>query len=231
MAAVLEENPANVGMPGYMRGTVGDHDDATLRDQLQADLSEIARVLSEFDSTPNKDGLPPSGWDAVVPRGRINNVGAVERMAQRVLAIRQTLVDREGTRAAEAEATRDRARDALERLLAEAPAKAQGLIEAAREGQAAADRMRQLLADFETVGQLAELAATHAHVVDGTREAANALGKKPPEIPEMDAEPLSREEIQDLQALFRGKRAGAGWNRTHRPGDFAKAREIAAELK
>ena len=51
-------------------------------------------------------------------------------------------------------------------------------VRAAREGQAAADRLRQLLADVDAAGRLAGVADVHAQIAEGAKQAADALGHR-----------------------------------------------------
>lgn len=234
MSAVLEEiDPADVQLPGpFGTPSVAAASDEQLTEARASDYRHIAAVLEQDNVKPGDDGLAPAHWleHCRENRSKHNNLSSVERAQRRIRAINVELERREAERQAARESAQESARANLQRLVDTAPARARELVDAASEGQAAADRIRQLLTDIETAGALAGVAEVYGQVAEGANEAAKALGTKAPKLPEMDARPLSRDELGQVQALFTGRRAAKGWTAVHRPGDFVKVREIASKM-
>ncbi|MEQ6886458.1 hypothetical protein [Salicola sp. Rm-C-2C1-2] len=230
MSAAEQIEPADVGLPGYMAPTVSQADDETLK-QTRADAYKAIRAILEQDEEePNENGFAPDRWKESIPRGRINNLNVAERHERLIQAVGVELERRESERAEQRQQEQEQARHSLESLLAEAPAKAQALVDSANEAQASVDRIRQLLRDVEVAGQIAGIAEVYEQVARGAHQAAEALGQKAPKLAEMPTDTFSKEELKDVKALFTGRRAANGWDRAHKPGEFAKVPDIKQRL-
>lgn len=223
-------DPNDVGLPGYMAPTVAQGDDAILK-QTRADAYKAIRAILEQDGEePDENGFAPERWKASVPRGRMNNLNVAERHERLIQAVGVELERRESERAEQRQQEQEQAQQSLEALLAEAPAKAQTLVDAASEAQASVDRIRQLLNDVDVAGQVAGIPEVYDHVQRGAQQAAEALGQKPPKLATMPDDAFSLEELKEVKALFTGRTAANGWSRAHTPGQFSKVPDIRQKL-
>lgn len=230
LATMERIDPAEVRMPGHFAsGTVADAGDQTLADTLAADYRAIAGVLEQYHVRPTKDGLAPDSWKEGLPRAGMNNLGAVERCERRIKAILIEQKQRAKATSEARQADQASACETLERLLAEAPGKARELVAAAEAAQGSVDRLRQLLADVETVGALKSLRATHAAIVGGAEEAAEALGKEAPDLPALPADTVRPEDVEAVHALIVGRHGG--FTQRFKPGEIAHAAEIAKRCR
>lgn len=216
-------------MPGHYAGSVADASDEELRTCKDKDLAAIRAILEQDGEQPDKDGFAPQAWKDSLPRGKLNNLNAAERSERRIRAIDAELERRKQERAEQQQRDQERAKAQLEKLLEEAPAKAKELADAAREAQSSVDRLRQLVSDIETVGRLKSLQDVHAALQHGSEEAAEALGKTAPDIPDLPPDVVTSEDVEAVNnKILKGRHDG--WSQAYMPGDYAKVRQIARRL-
>lgn len=223
-------NPKEIRFPGHMATTVGDASDRELKDCLEKDLQAIAAVLADYDLRPDAQGMAPESWKANVSRAQENNLFAVERTEQRVVAIRDEIKERKEKAKADAIREQKDVRGRLERVLTEAPKQARQLHSSTPEIIEASNRVRQFIADLQLMAGSVTLPQTMQTLTGGAEQAARALDKPVPEIPGLPDGLPTRSEVTGIIALLAGR--GDGFSQRHRVPveDASKVQELVRKL-
>ena len=225
-----EIDTSQVNLPGYMAPSVADAPDDVLR-QTRADGYEAIRgTLAQDGAVPDSNGFAPLDWKESRPRGDMSNLSAVERTERRIQAIDVELQRREAEREQAREAEREQARNDLETVLAEAPEQAKEMAGKAEMVCEAAERVRSLVRDIETIGGGVGIRPNFDTLTNGVEVAAKALDVEAPKLPALPEGLPSREEVRYLLNVF-GARADGFQRLVSGAGKASRAQDLARKLE
>jgi hypothetical protein len=236
-----DQEREQVRLPGGSYGvgalTVATANEKELRDCLEKDLTDMARIMAQEASfhrpgTLTREGLASPEWHECArenPRGMRNTISVVELTERRIRAIRAELPRREALHKLDVKTKAEETRRRLEGVVEHAPVHASNLKVKASEVEAAWARLERFMSDVQLVaGGVPHVASQYSTLRDGATQAANALGVPAPEFDPLPQQP-TKVDVDRLMGILRGGRKGFE-RAVLNIGDAANVRELVREL-
>jgi hypothetical protein len=236
-----DQEREQVRLPGGSYGvgalTVATATEKELRDCLEKDLTDMARIMAQEASfhrpgTLTREGLASPEWHECArenPRGMRNTISVVEMTERRIRAIRAELPRREALHKLDVKTEAEVIRRTLEGVVEHAPVHASNIKVKASEVEAAWGRVNRFMTDVELIASsVPYIERQYSALRDGATQAAKALGVPAPEFDPLPPQP-AKVDVDRLMGILRGARKGFD-RAVPNIGDAANVHELVREL-